>query len=95
MRKHFEPVARRFIAAMRLTLPHLPEDEFLMRLRCAAGAMAFSVLSEPSGPPIDAETARRRMATLAAFLKGGLTAPAALANKESAKPEAEKIEVEI
>ena len=95
MRKHFEPVARRFIAAMRDALPHLPEDEFLMRLRCAAGAMAFSILSEPCALPIDAETARRRIATLTAFLKGGLTAPAALAGEESAKPAGEKIEVEI
>jgi hypothetical protein len=78
IRSHFEPTARRFIAAGRRTLPHLAEEELLWRLRAAAGAMAFTMLEASA----DSEDLNRRVKRLIAFLSGGLRAPAATADKK-------------
>jgi AcrR family transcriptional regulator len=95
MRKHFEPVARRFISSLRRTLPDLAEDEFMARLRYTAGALAFTVHDERFSAPVDATNVRRTVATLIAFLKGGLMAPAAPIAEEAEERAGHKIEVEI
>ncbi len=95
LRKHFEPVARRFIASLRRSIPDLPEEEFMMRLRYLAGAMAFSVQDERISAGVEAATVRRAIATLISFLKGGLLAPATPGDAETKEPRGEKIEVEI
>jgi AcrR family transcriptional regulator len=95
LRKHFEPVARRFISSLRRSVPDLSEAEFMMRLRYLAGAMAFSVQDERLSAPADAGTVRHAIATLIAFLKGGLLAPATPADAEREQLMGEKIEVEI
>jgi AcrR family transcriptional regulator len=95
MRKHFEPVARRFIGSLRRTLPELAEDEFMARLRYTAGALAFTVHDERFSAPVEADAVRRTVATLIAFLKGGLTAPPTPIAAEAEAPAGQKIEVEI
>ncbi len=92
MRKHFEPVARRFIASLRRTLPDLTEEEFMLRLRFVAGALAFSVQDERMAERGDV---RWLVSSLIAFLKGGLLAPAVSPGSERRQPAGEKVEVEI
>jgi len=92
-RKHFGPVVQRYIAVMRRALPDLPEDEFMVRLRYTAGAMAFGVQDECTAAPLDSGTVGRRIATLIAFLKGGLLAPAAPVEGEPMQAAEEKAEV--
>lgn len=95
LRKHFEPVARRFIGSMRRALPDLPEEEFLTRLRYAGGALAFSVQDERLTAPAEDGAVRRTVANLIAFLKGGLMAPATPVEADSRQAAGKKIEVEI
>ena len=78
IKRHFEPTANRFIGAMRRTLPDLPEQEFLWRLRAVAGATAFTVLETPA----DSGDLSRRIQRLIAFLSGGLRAPVATPEEE-------------
>jgi len=73
IKNEFAPVVERFVAAARRSLPDLPEREFLLRLRAAAGAMAFTMF----GAPADMEELSRRIRSLIAFVGGGLRAPAA------------------
>ena len=72
IKNELKPMVDRFIAAMRRTLPDLPEQELLWRLRAAAGAMAFTMLEAPADP----EDLNRRAQRLIAFLSAGLRAPA-------------------
>ncbi len=92
MRKHFEPVARRFVASLRHALPGLAEDEFMLRLRFVAGALVFSVQDERLA---EGTNVRWLISSLIAFLKGGLLAPASLPNTEPRQAIGEKVEVEI
>ncbi len=86
-RKHFGPVAERFLAEMRLALPELTEEEMAWRLHFTIGAMAHAL----TVPPIDLvgriEPGRpsgivRRMV---AFLSGGFRAPVAAREKVEVK----------
>lgn len=72
IKNELKPMVDRFIAAMRRTLPDLPEMELLWRLRAAAGATAFTMLEAPAGP----EDLNLRAQRLIAFLSAGLRTPA-------------------
>jgi len=86
-RKHFGPVAERFMAEMRRVLPFLAEEELAWRLHFTIGTMAHTL----SAPPIDltgamvvprpSEVVRR----MVAFLSGGFRAPVAAREKVEVK----------
>jgi AcrR family transcriptional regulator len=42
-RKHFTPVARRFVGVLHRTFPKLPEEEIYWRIHCVSGAMAHTL----------------------------------------------------
>ncbi len=78
--KHFRPTLVRFMAALRRSVPRLPEAELSSRLQFMIGAMSHAVCSQGQfsglvgepGPP-DFRTTMRR---LIVFLSGGLQASA-------------------
>lgn len=87
IRTHFDPMARRFIEALRLALPGRSAPTFAWRYTFMVSAVVLTVtdgdqgdrllrLSEGSADPRD--TAELRVALLA-FLHGGMTAPERLA----------------
>jgi len=86
-RKHFGPVAERFLAEMRTALPDLTEDELAWRVHFMIGAMAHTLCAPPlalagrTGPEPPSDVARR----LVAFLSGGFRAPVAAREKVEVK----------
>jgi AcrR family transcriptional regulator len=93
LHRHFEAMARRYMAAAKRTLPDLQEDELVLRFHYLGGSIAASVVHESF--PVEAARMRRLVATLIAFLKGGLMAPPAPLETEFKDSVGEKIEVEI
>jgi len=75
VQKHFQPIAKRYIAALRRSIPNLPEPEFLWRVHFMVGAMAHTMGGTPifPGPP---EAFHGRMRKLVTFLTAGFLAPA-------------------
>jgi AcrR family transcriptional regulator len=86
-RKHFGPVAERFLAEMRRTLPDLTEDELAWRMHFMIGAMAHTLAAPPldlvrrTGSERPSDVARR----MVAFLSGGFRAPMAARKKVEVK----------
>lgn len=70
--KHFRPMARPFIEAMRPVLPALPEQEFQWRIHFMSGAIAH-MMCNSADAPADFET---RVRFLIRFVNAGLCAPA-------------------
>jgi AcrR family transcriptional regulator len=76
--KHFQPTGRRFVTALRRTLPELPQEELLWRVHFMVGAMAHAMCGAPifaqaMGDPAEMD---RRMKRLVTFLGAGFRAPA-------------------
>jgi AcrR family transcriptional regulator len=78
IRRHFQSVVTRFIAAFRRALPDLPEDEIYWRMHFMMGAMAHAVCGSPSidGGGSESDDMRRRLRRLVTFLSAGFHAPA-------------------
>jgi len=76
LRKHFQPAASRFLAALRRALPGLSEQEFLWRMHFMIGAMAHTMCRSPEFPGAAAGDVRSRIARLVVFLSAGFRAPA-------------------
>ncbi len=82
LEEEFRPVLDRFLAALRATLPHLPEEELHWRFHFAVGAMAHTACagalvaraSRGLCDPSDVDGLVRR---LVGFLTAGLGGPAA------------------
>jgi AcrR family transcriptional regulator len=79
--QQFEPLARRFLPALKRALPEVPENELVWRVHFAIGVMAHTMgagvmLRALSGgrcdPTHDAEGTLQRMQ---AFILAGMTAP--------------------
>jgi AcrR family transcriptional regulator len=79
IKRHFQPVVMRFIAAFRRALPELPEDELYWRLHFMTGAMAHSLCGSPflTEAGLEREEMQRRLQRLVTFLTAGFHAPAA------------------
>ena len=82
-RKHFGPVAERFLAEMRMALPDLTEDELAWRIHFMIGAMAHTLCAPPLAlagrtEPEPPSAVGRRIVT---FLSGGFRAPVAAREK--------------
>jgi AcrR family transcriptional regulator len=75
VQKHFNPTAKRFLAALRRSLPQLNEAEFLWRVHFMTGAMAHTMCGIPSFP-LPPEDFHGRMRKLVTFLTAGFLAPA-------------------
>jgi AcrR family transcriptional regulator len=75
VQKHFHPTAKRFLTALRRTLPDLPESEFLWRVHFMMGAMAHTMCGNPIFPA-GSDDYHGRMQKLATFLSAGFRAPA-------------------
>ena len=75
VQKHFYPTAKRFLAALRRSLPDLPEAEFFWRVHFMMGAMAHTMCGTPMfpGPTGDFHGRMRKLVT---FLSAGFRAPA-------------------
>jgi AcrR family transcriptional regulator len=71
--RHFENVINRFMAAFGRALPQLSPDELAMRLQFMVGAMAHTLLFGARMFPAAGNLLSRE---LAAFIAGGLQAPA-------------------
>lgn len=79
--KHFHPTFTRFLAALRRSLPQLPEAELNSRLQFMIGAMSHAVCVErqvpvEAGGAVEAPEFRKTIRRLMSFLIGGLQAPA-------------------
>ena len=75
VQEHFHPTAKRFLAALRRSLPDLPEAEFLWRVHFMMGAMAHTMCGTPAFP-VASEDFHGRMRKLVTFLSAGFRAPA-------------------
>jgi len=86
-RKHFGPVAQRFMAEMRSALPELTEEEMVWRLHFAMGAMAHTLAVPPLGllGRAGTEGASAVVSRMVAFLSGGFRAPVAAREKTEVK----------
>jgi AcrR family transcriptional regulator len=73
--KHFQTVKVRFTAALGRALPHLREQELALRLQFMVGAMAHTMMLGWQHFPAEGDLVVRE---LAAFIIGGLRAPAVL-----------------
>src|SRR5689334_9184871 len=75
--RHFQPVVGRMMAALRRSLPNLPDDEFLWRLHFMIGAMAHTMCGgpDPTRVALGGAEFRERIPRLVAFLAGGFRAP--------------------
>jgi AcrR family transcriptional regulator len=73
--KHFRPVVSRFTAAFARALPRLSEQELALRLQFMVGAMAHTMLFACREFAAEGNFMMRE---LAAFIVGGLRAPAVL-----------------
>lgn len=75
-KKHFMPIFARFTAALRRTLPDLPEDELLWRIHFLTGAMAHTLCGPPEMRPQNGcESPPLVAKRLVVFLSGGFKAP--------------------
>lgn len=74
LRKHFQPVVARFLAALRRALPGLPEPEFLWRIHFMIGAMAHTMCGPPEFPRAAPGDFQSRIARLVVFLSAGFRA---------------------
>jgi AcrR family transcriptional regulator len=75
VQKHFHPTAKRFLAALRPSLPHLSEAEFGWRVHFMMGAMAHTFCVAPAFP-VPQEDFHGRMRKLISFLSAGFRAAA-------------------
>jgi AcrR family transcriptional regulator len=82
--RHFQTVVVRTLAALRKSLPHLPEDEFLWRVHFMIGAMAHTMCGAPDPTRLGTGSGsfHHRIARLTVFLTGGFQAPPSKAGKE-------------
>lgn len=91
MRKHFDPMAKRYIAALAAACPGIPDSEFPWRYTFMVSAVVLTVtdrtrdsrlfkLSDGKADPTDSAALG---AALVRFIVGGMRAPAA---KPGAKP---------
>ena len=78
LQRHFQGVSARFVAAMRRSLPHLSEEEFLWRMHFMVGAMAHTMCGSQDFTRVSEEPDgfSRRIEFLIRFLSGGFEAPA-------------------
>ncbi len=85
--RHFKPAGKRFVNALRRTLPHIPDEEFFWRVEFMIGAMAHSMMQTQILHPVagagdgpadmsPGSRAARRIASLISFSAAGLSAPA-------------------
>jgi AcrR family transcriptional regulator len=76
VQRHFQVVSRRFLGALRRSLPQVPEDDFLWRAHFMIGAMAHTMCGKPdtTGKGGGAGSFRERIQRLIAFLDGGFRA---------------------
>ena len=77
IQRHFLPTGQRFAAALRRTLPDLPEDEFGWRMHFTLGAMAHALLGRRVFESAADEGLEKRLTCLVAFVAAGFRAPAA------------------
>jgi AcrR family transcriptional regulator len=77
VKKHFHHVMQRFIAALRQTMPDLPEQEFLWRIHFMMGALAQTMCGSPETLQILGVSSGfdERIDRLKRFLSAGLQAP--------------------
>ncbi len=77
VQKHFRPTTGRFLAALRRSLPGLPQEELMWRVHFMVGAMAHTMCGEPVFPgSVDANAEfPLRMKRLVTFLSAGFRAP--------------------
>jgi AcrR family transcriptional regulator len=78
VRKHFQDVMKRFLAAFRAAVPDLPEDEFLWRFHFMVGALSHTMCE---GKPVSdilglTHSFEDRLERLARFVAAGFRAPA-------------------
>ncbi len=78
IRKHMEGVFIRMDAALRRTLPDLPEEEFAWRMHFMSGTLAHTMCGAPHFPNLAAVEGdfRSRIGRLITFLSAGFRAPA-------------------
>lgn len=82
--EHFDPLARRYVEALRLALPQIPKQEFVWRYMFMASAVVLMAtdrgglnrIAAISGGRIDATSDAGLKAALTRFLVGGFSAPA-------------------
>ena len=77
--QHLEPVAERFVAALRRSLPGLPDQEFFWRLHFGIGAMAHTMihlhtLDRLSGGRCNTNDFRLVLRQMVAFVAAGFRA---------------------
>src|SRR5262249_10714975 len=77
MRRHFQTVVVRFLAALRRALPALPEQELAWRVHFMIGAMAHAMCVSPALPAATPLDFPGRIERLIAFLSAGFRAPLA------------------
>ena len=85
--KHFHPTFTRFLAALRRSLPQLPEAELRSRLQFMIGAMSHAACAErqvpvEAGVAVEIPEFRITIRRLMSFLSGGLQAPATTEESE-------------
>jgi AcrR family transcriptional regulator len=82
IRRHFQAVVTRFIAAFHRALPDLPEDELLWRIHFMTGAMAHALCGSPfiADGGAEPQDMRWRLNRLVTFLSAGFHAPASPAS---------------
>lgn len=72
---NFRPVVGRFIAALQRALPHLPQQELMLRMRFIMGSIVQMLCGNPA-PQLHGEISRQHaMRSLIQFAAAGLRAP--------------------
>jgi AcrR family transcriptional regulator len=90
VKKHFQPMAARFMGAFRRALPDVPNEELAWRIHFMIGTMAHTLCGSPDiravmsgeAPPSDPQRVVQRLVT---FLGAGFRAPASRAAESEEK----------
>jgi len=79
VKRHFQPIFERFMAAMRNALPGVSENELLWKAHFAMGAMAHALTARPELIPHSKQESPINVSKmLVAFVSSGFRAPAIL-----------------